>query len=110
MLVILAPTLYTLTTKQLQHASEEDMDNLSGEENGVCVYSILQSFVNVNSCKFVAAVVALKKEVEDEARSHFDCSGLYVFSQDEMNKATNSFDNSNLIGEGTLGMMPMTTM
>ncbi|KAG6625660.1 hypothetical protein CIPAW_16G113700 [Carya illinoinensis] len=105
LLVILAPTLYTLTTKQLQHASEEDMDNLSGEENGVCVYSILQSFVNVNSCKFVAAVVALKKEVEDEARSHFDCSGLYVFSQDEMNKATNSFDNSNLIGEGTLGKM-----
>ncbi|XP_040998248.1 probable LRR receptor-like serine/threonine-protein kinase RKF3 [Juglans microcarpa x Juglans regia] len=78
-LVILAPILYTLTRKQLQHASEEDMDNLS--------------------------VVALKKELEDEARSHFDCSGLYVFSQDEMNRATNSFDNSNLIGEGTLGKM-----
>ncbi|KAG2665102.1 hypothetical protein I3760_16G114200 [Carya illinoinensis] len=52
-LVILAPILYTLTRKQLRHASEEDMDNLS----------------------------------------------------DEMNKATNSFDNSNLIGEGTLGKM-----
>lgn len=73
------------------------------------MYSILHSFVNINWCKFVAAVVALKKELEDEARSIFYCSDLYVFSQDEMYRATNSFDNSNLIGEGTLGMMLVTT-
>lgn len=56
----------------------------------------------------VAAVVFLK-EPEDEAKRPLNCSDLYIFSPDEMAKATDSFTNSNLIGEGTLGMMVMTT-
>ncbi|XP_034225741.1 protein STRUBBELIG-RECEPTOR FAMILY 8-like [Prunus dulcis] len=44
-----------------------------------------------------------KKTVEEESRSFFNCSGLYLFSQDEVLKATNHFDDSNLIGEATLG-------
>lgn len=53
---------------------------------------------------FVVAVLVSKKTVEEESRSFFNCSGLYLFSQDEVLKATNHFDDSNLIGEATLGM------
>uniref|UniRef100_A0A7N2L2B3 Protein kinase domain-containing protein n=1 Tax=Quercus lobata TaxID=97700 RepID=A0A7N2L2B3_QUELO len=78
-LVILAPLLYILTRKQIQYASEKDLKNLS--------------------------VVVFKKEPEDEAKRPLNCSDLYIFSPDEMAKATDSFNNSNLIGEGTLGKM-----
>lgn len=36
--------------------------------------------------------------------SFFNCSGLYIFSRDEVLKATNYFDDLNLIGETKLGM------
>lgn len=36
--------------------------------------------------------------------SFFNCSGLYIFSLDEVLKATNYFDDLNLIGETKLGM------
>ncbi|XP_065638777.1 G-type lectin S-receptor-like serine/threonine-protein kinase At1g61480 isoform X3 [Quercus suber] len=78
-LVILAPLLYILTRKQIQYASEKDLKNLS--------------------------VVVFKKEPEDEAKRPLNCSDLYIFSPDEMAKATDSFNNSNLIGEGILGKM-----
>ncbi|KAM4125638.1 hypothetical protein ACB094_01G325000 [Castanea mollissima] len=78
-LVILAPLLYILTRKQIQYASEKDLKNLSA--------------------------VVFKKEPEDEAKRPLNCSDLYIFSPDEMAKATDSFNNSNLIGEGTLGKM-----
>lgn len=57
-----------------------------------------------DSYMFVVAVLVSKKTVEEESRSFFNCSGLYLFSQDEVLKATNHFDDSNLIGEATLGM------
>ncbi|CAK7338214.1 unnamed protein product [Dovyalis caffra] len=55
---------------------------------------------------------ALKKTLEEEeSASYLNCCDLYVFSQDEVAKATNSFSRSNFIGEGILGktyigMMP----
>eukprot|EP00258_Populus_trichocarpa_P029322 XP_024445341.1 G-type lectin S-receptor-like serine/threonine-protein kinase B120 [Populus trichocarpa] len=82
--VLLAPILYKLTRKQLQHACDKDIgENLS----------------------------VLKKKQEEESVSYLNCCDLYVFSQDEVAKATNSFGNSNFIGEGVLGktyigMMP----
>ncbi|KAK9275365.1 hypothetical protein L1049_022629 [Liquidambar formosana] len=76
-LVIITPILYKITRKQLNDASEKEMDSLS--------------------------VIILKKRLEDESRITFTCSDLYVFSQDEMKKATNSFDHLNLIREGTTG-------
>ncbi|XP_061951915.1 probable serine/threonine-protein kinase PBL8 [Populus nigra] len=82
--VLLAPILYKLTRKQLQHARDKDIgENLS----------------------------VLKKKQEEESVSYLNCCDLYVFSQDEVAKATNSFGNSNFIGEGVLGktyigMMP----
>uniref|UniRef100_A0A7N2R064 Protein kinase domain-containing protein n=1 Tax=Quercus lobata TaxID=97700 RepID=A0A7N2R064_QUELO len=78
-LVILAPLLYILTRRQIQYANEKDLKNLSA--------------------------VVFKKEPEDEAKRPLNCSDLYIFSPDEMAKATDSFNNSNLIGEGTLGKM-----
>ncbi|KAM3714348.1 hypothetical protein ACB098_01G327500 [Castanea mollissima] len=84
-LVILAPLLYILTRKQIQYASEKDLKNLSGE--------IHDRLVVFNTASF---------EPEDEAKRPLNCSDLYIFSPDEMAKATDSFNNSNLIGEGTL--------
>ncbi|BBH08600.1 STRUBBELIG-receptor family 8 [Prunus dulcis] len=72
-IVILAAAL--ITRKQLQYANKKDIEILS----------------------------VSKKTVEEESRSFFNCSGLYLFSQDEVLKATNHFDDSNLIGEATLG-------
>ncbi|KAL6274998.1 hypothetical protein ACE6H2_025690 [Prunus campanulata] len=74
-LVIITPILYKITRKQLQYASKKDIEILS----------------------------VSKKTVEEESRGFFNCSGLYLFSQDEVLKATNHFDDSNLIGEATLG-------
>lgn len=48
--------------------------------------------------------VVSKKTTEDELVSFFNCSGLYIFSRDEVLKATNYFDDLNLIGETKLGM------
>ena len=60
-------------------------------------------------CVLVVAAVVFKKEPEDEANRPLNCSDHYIFSPDERAKATDSFNNSILIGEGTLGMMVMTT-
>jgi hypothetical protein len=49
-------------------------------------------------------VIVLKKK-QEESVSYLNCCDLYVFSQDEVAKATNSFGNSNFIGEGVLGMI-----
>ncbi|KAM1089714.1 hypothetical protein ACFX1X_017717 [Malus domestica] len=74
-LVILTPILYKITRKQLKYASEKDIEILS----------------------------VSKKTTEDELMSFFNCSGLYIFSRDEVLKATNYFDDLNLIGETKLG-------
>ncbi|XP_057969781.1 probable receptor-like protein kinase At1g80640 isoform X2 [Malania oleifera] len=83
-LVVLAPILYKVTRKRLKHASEKEIENFS--------------------------VKVLKKTLEEESRIPFNSSDLYIFSQDEMAKATNYFCDSNLIGEGTLGRMYVGTM
>ena len=110
-LVILAPLLCILTRKQIQYASEKDLKNLSGEIYDRLVIFNTASFVTISMtpCVLVVVAVVFKKEPEDEAKRPLNCSDLYIFSPDERAKATDSFNNSNLIGEGTLGMMVMTT-
>ncbi|XP_059635872.1 probable serine/threonine-protein kinase PBL8 [Cornus florida] len=76
-LVILAPILYKLTRKRLQDSSDKEIENLS--------------------------VIVLKKTFEDKSINMFNCSDLYLFSIEELAKATNNFHKSNLVGEGTLG-------
>lgn len=49
------------------------------------------------------AVIVFKETLEDDIKSPFNCSDLYLFSQDEIMKATNGFDDANLIREGNLG-------
>ncbi|XP_038699710.1 probable receptor-like protein kinase At1g80640 [Tripterygium wilfordii] len=76
-LLIVAPILYQLTRKQLLHDNEKEIKDLS--------------------------VMVLEKTLEDESSGRFASSDLFVFSQDEMTKATKFFDNLHLIAEGTNG-------
>ena len=110
-LVILAPLLCILTRKQIQYASEKDLKNLSGEIYDRLVVFNTASFVTISMtpCVLVVVAVVFKKEPEDEAKRPLNCSDLYIFSPDEMAKATDSFNTSKLIGEGTLSIMVMTT-
>ncbi|XP_077237070.1 PTI1-like tyrosine-protein kinase At3g15890 [Tasmannia lanceolata] len=79
-LVVLAPILYKITNKRLRDSSQKDIENLS---------------------------VAVMKSLTDDCAtaSPFTFSGLYMFSQEEISKATNNFNIYNLIGEGTLGQV-----
>ncbi|KAF8400528.1 hypothetical protein HHK36_013827 [Tetracentron sinense] len=78
-LVIIALILYKITRKRLQYASQKEIENLS--------------------------VMVLQKTLEDDSANPFSCSGLYIFSRDEVSRATDYFDSSSLIGEGNLGKM-----
>ncbi|KAK9141552.1 hypothetical protein Syun_010952 [Stephania yunnanensis] len=77
--VILVPILYKFTRKRLGDASRKEMEDLS--------------------------VRVLKSTIEEDCKNSFGDSGLYVFSNDEIAKATNSFNDSLLIGEGHLGKL-----
>ncbi|XP_020530893.1 probable receptor-like protein kinase At5g18500 [Amborella trichopoda] len=80
---ILAAVIYKITKKRLKKECEKDIEDLS---------------VQV-------------KSLATESESPYSVSGLYIFSRREIAKATDNFNASNLIGEGSAGkvykgMMP----
>ncbi|KAK9149801.1 hypothetical protein Scep_008558 [Stephania cephalantha] len=77
--VILVPILYKFTRKRLGDASRKEMEDLS--------------------------VRVLKSTIEEDSKNPFGDSGLYIFSNDEIAKATNSFNDSLVIGEGHMGKL-----
>ncbi|XP_058114319.1 probable receptor-like protein kinase At1g80640 isoform X1 [Magnolia sinica] len=77
-LAVLAPILYKLTRNRLKKVSQKEIEDLS--------------------------VIVMKKSLEDDyANIPFSFSGLYIFSQVEIARATDNYNISNFIGEGSIG-------